>query len=49
MEFKVISTVEIETESETALKTLIETINTFVNSQNGKAKHLIRTIEEQTE
>lgn len=45
MEYKVISTVEISAASEIALKTLIETINTFVSNNSGSVKHLIRTVE----
>lgn len=45
MKYRIISQVEINADSETDLKNKIESVNSFVLTNEGKVTHIIRTDE----
>ena len=47
MKYRILTTVEIEVADEATLNSTINTINTFVENNNGTGKHLIRTVEDE--
>ena len=49
MKYKIITTVQLEVVNETALKNMLDTIDTFVSNNNGTHKDLIRSVPEEEE